>query len=65
MADWIDRLSKEEAQAILDTPNKSRFEGRDGRGEKTTLYARPTKGQMDRIRAKAETPGNDLGIPKE
>lgn len=63
MADWTDHLTQPEAQAIVDiidappkpgSEPKTRFEGRNDRGEKVTRYSRPTKAEMDRIRAKAQ-----------
>jgi hypothetical protein len=58
MADWIDHLTRAEAQKIVTLmadPKaiKTRFEARDDRGQKATRYSAPTKAELDRVKAKA------------
>lgn len=53
MGDWIDRLTKRDAQAILDAEVKTRIPARDERGALITRYVAPTKAEMQRIQEKA------------
>lgn len=51
--DWIDHLTKSEAQAILASSVATRFDARDDRGEKATRYAALTAAEKARITEKA------------
>lgn len=53
MADWIDHLTLEEAQAVLNAPIKTRYMARDDRGSKAMRYVAPSAGQLARIKEKA------------
>ena len=53
MADWIDHLTIEEAQAVLDAPVKTRYPARNDRGEKVTRYVAVTAAERTRLEAKA------------
>lgn len=53
MADWTSHLTKAEAKAILDAKIKTRFEGRDSAGQRTTRYSQPSAAELARIREKA------------
>lgn len=53
MVDWVDHLTKAEAQAVLDAKVKTRYPARDGAGSKVMRYTAPTASELARIREKA------------